>query len=399
MRKVILAILLTSLFWIVVYLLVSHKTKNNSTSVDIPDYSEVIIGCWEPIELADTKLTFSKYGTMRIGDTALDINYSVNENIVKVSLFGLLDTSFEIKIYNENKDTYLEIFDAPQFAGKYKKVDAEAVEAGQKVEETVAVPEQETDKRPQQEARRRQPRVVNRENTGASIAIEETGASVAVEECEPPTPDTEVAPPDTPVQSPKVDGQTSAQTDVRTDKQSITGVWSPVEGAEYPLTITKYGTVIQHINSAVNMRYQYNLSGSNLKIGYDRNAQANVYVENGKTYLEIYNSEKFSGKYRLSSKAVNIDGNIINASEYPTAITGKWKPIFGAEYPLEISKYGTVIQNINSAVNMRYNYSLDQDCLKIGYDKNARVAVIKNANGTYLEIYNSEKFSGLYKKQ
>ena len=389
MRKVILAILLTSLFWTVVYLLVSHRAETSDKPIDIPDYSEVIIGCWEPIELADTKLTFSKYGTMRIGDTALDINYSVNENIVKVSLFGLLDTSFEIKIYNEDKDTYLEIFDAPQFAGKYKKVDAETVEVEQKVEETMPVTEQATDKKSQQEARRRQPRVVNRE---------ETGASVAVEECEPPKPDTEVEQPAT-VQSSKVEEQTPAQTDTHTDKPSITGVWSPVEGAEYSLTITKYGTVIQHINSAVNMRYQYNLSGSNLKIGYDRNAKANVYAENGKTYLEIYNSEKFSGKYRLTSKAVTIGGDRVNASDYQTVIVGKWKPVFGAEYPLEISKYGTVIQNINSAVNMRYDYSLDQDCLKIGYDRNARVSIVKNTTGTYLEIYNSEKFSGLYKKQ
>ncbi len=397
MRKVILAILLTSLFWTVVYLLVSHKTKNNSTSIDIPDYSEVIIGCWEPIELADTKLTFSKYGTMRIGDTALDINYSVNENIVKVSLFGLLDTSFEIKIYNENKDTYLEIFDAPQFAGKYKKVDAEAVEAGQKVEETVAVPEQETDKRPKQEARRRQPRVVNRENTGASIAIEETGASVAVEECEPPTPDTEVAPPDTPVQSPKVDGQTSAQTNVRTDKQSITGVWSPVEGAEYPLTITKYGTVIQHIGS-VSMQYDYSLSGTSLDIGYDKGAKAKVYISEGNTFLEIYNSRKFSGKYKLRKNATNISAKNIDISEYPTVLAGNWQPIFGAEYDLELSKYGTAIQHIGS-VDMRYDYTLNGNKMDIGYDKNVKVVISRNTNGTYLEIYNSRKFSGLYKKQ
>lgn len=399
MRKVILAILLTSLFWTVVYLLVSHKTKNNSTSVDIPDYSEVIIGCWEPVELADTKLTFSKYGTMRIGDTALDINYSVNENIVKVSLFGLLDTSFEIKIYNENKDTYLEIFDAPQFAGNYKKVDAETVEAEREVEETILVPEQATDKKTQQEARRRQPRVVNRENTGAPIAIEETSASVAVEECEPPTPDTEVAPPDAPIQSPKVEEQTPVQTNTRTDKLSITGVWSPVEGAEYPLTITKYGTVIQHIGGSVKIRHQYYLSGDNLKIDYDKNAKANVYTENGKTYLEIYNSENFSGKYRLSSKAVNINGDRVNVSDISTAIVGKWKPVFGAEYPLEISKYGTVIQNIGGSVNIRHDYSLDQDRLKIEYDRHAKVSIIKNTNGTYLEIYNSETFSGLYKKQ
>lgn len=402
MKKIVPVILLTSLFWVLVYLLVTHtrKTESNDGPMDTADYSEAIIGNWEPVELANAELTFSKYGTMRIGDAPIDINYSVNANKVEVSLLGLLDTSFEISVYKEGGDTYMEIFDAPQFAGKYKKFYPETASTAQYAEEPTTATERTVPAdRPRQEARRQQPRNVNHEQKGTAVAVEETEATIAIEECEPPKPETAVEQPAATVQSPKVEEQAPAQIDTPTDRLSITGVWSPVEGAEYPLTITKYGTVIQHINSAVNMRYQYNLNGSNLKIGYDRNAKANLYAENGKTYLEIYNSEKFSGKYRLTSKAVNIGGDQVNIPDYQTAIVGKWKPVFGAEYPLEISKYGTVIQNINSAVNMRYDYSLDQDCLKIGYDRNARVSVIENANGTYLEIYNSEKFSGLYKKQ
>ncbi|MGN0091887.1 MAG: hypothetical protein ACI35M_02330 [Alistipes sp.] len=165
------------------------------------------------------------------------------------------------------------------------------------------------------------------------------------------------------------------------------------------MTITKYGVVIQHINSVVNSRYTYSLSGDKLKIGYDKSAKADLYAENGKIYLEIYNSERFSGKYKLSSRAIDVAGDIINPSEYQAEVVGKWKPVFGAEYPIEISKYGTVIQHINSAVNSRYEYSIDKESLKIGYDKNATVSIIRNAAGTYLEIYNSEHFSGLYKKQ
>ena len=403
MKKIVPVILLTSLFWIVIYLLISHKSDDKSKEDALQDYSEAIIGKWEPVEMSELELTFSKYGTMRMGDLALDLNYSVANNRVHVSLFGLLDSDFEIKIYTENNDTFLEIFDEPQFAGKYIKVNStpqQEVVTDKELHnsdsaEQGCVDKTTEDNHTQQATRQVQksaPQKVEHENPNNSSPV------VIEDEDNVATTDSGIEQPSaTQPQAEKAVEQSPTQQIGNT--VSITGVWVPIEGAEYSLTITKYGTVIQHINSVVNSRYKYSLSGNKLKIGYDNNAKASLYAENGKQYLEIYNSERFSGKYRLSSKAINVAGDIINPSEYQSEIVGKWKPVFGAEYPIEVSKYGTVIQNINSAVNSRYEYSINNSNLKIGYDGNATVSIIKNATGIYLEIYNSERFSGLYKKQ
>ncbi|MGN0091888.1 MAG: hypothetical protein ACI35M_02335 [Alistipes sp.] len=120
MQKIIPTILLTSLFWIVVYILVLYKPDNQSACEEVADYSEAIIGQWKPIEESEIELTFSKYGTMRMDDVPIDLNYTVEKNVVTL-VFGTIESSFEINIYDSGNDTYLELFDAAHLTGTYKK--------------------------------------------------------------------------------------------------------------------------------------------------------------------------------------------------------------------------------------------------------------------------------------
>jgi hypothetical protein len=85
----------------------------------------------------------------------------------------------------------------------------------------------------------------------------------------------------------------------------------------------------------------------------------------------------------------------LDASLYEDAIIGKWSVINGQEYPIEFSKYGTAIQYRN--YEDRVEYTLNGSNLKIQFD-NARVVISEDASYYYLEIYNSEDFSGRYRK-
>jgi hypothetical protein len=85
----------------------------------------------------------------------------------------------------------------------------------------------------------------------------------------------------------------------------------------------------------------------------------------------------------------------IDASLYAEKLCCKWTPINGQEYPLEISKYGTAIQS--RGYEKRVQYTLNGNALRI-YSDNATIAISEDATYYYLEIYNSEYFSGRYRR-
>lgn len=174
--------------------------------------------------------------------------------------------------------------------------------------------------------------------------------------------------------------------------REIDGKWQPVEGAEHPLEITKYGVAIQY--RGYTNRVKCNLSGKRLNIQYDK-ARCEITNENGVYYLEIYNSQEFSGKYKRVSQPRKIAMRPLDEALYAENIVGKWSPINGQEYPIEFSKYGTAIQK--RSYENRVEYSLSGSSLRIQYD-NARVTISEDASYYYLEIYNSEDFSGRYRK-
>ena len=194
-----------------------------------------------------------------------------------------------------------------------------------------------------------------------------------------------------------LDESPQQETQRQSDSYEIVGKWQPVEGAKNPLEFTKYGTVIQTVYSSLRMRYDYRISGKKMKIRYD-DATFKIIKEGGETYLEIYNSEDFSGRYRRTSQPAKINATVIDKSQYPTYIVGKWTPITGQENPIEFTKFNTVIQMVYDTLDMRYEYSLNNDKLTIRYDKNARVVISEDANNYYLEIFNTTDFSGRYKK-
>ena len=178
--------------------------------------------------------------------------------------------------------------------------------------------------------------------------------------------------------------------------QEIVGKWQPVEGAEYSMEFTKYGTAIQYRGS-YQSRHPYSLNGNIAKIGYSNNLKIEITSNGGVTYLEIYDSDDYSGKYKRVSRPKVINYNAISGDLYTTAIVGKWTPIDGQEYAMEFTKYGVAIQ-VRGSYNSRTEYKLEGNKLKIAYDNNAKVALWEDANNYYLEIFNTTDFSGRYKK-
>lgn len=176
--------------------------------------------------------------------------------------------------------------------------------------------------------------------------------------------------------------------------REIDGKWTPVEGAKYDLEFTKYGTVIQH-NGSLLLRHTYSLSGKKMNISYDK-ARIEIVKQGNDCYLEIYNSQEYSGKYRRTSQPRKIAMRQLDESLYAEAIVGKWSVINGQEHPLEFTKYGTAIQH-HGSLELRHDYTLSGEKLKIQYD-NARVVISEDASYYYLEIYNSQEFSGRYRK-
>ncbi len=199
-------------------------------------------------------------------------------------------------------------------------------------------------------------------------------------------------------EAPKTQNTAPATTSTPLGVENLYGKWQPIEGAECPLEFTKYGAVIQTDKYGFLSRYAYAVNKEQMKIKYD-NAQFKLYAEAGTVYLEIYNSDDFSGRYKRVAKPREINATPLPREEYSNSIVGKWTPLNGHTEALEITKFGTVIQTDKYGFDSRYGYSLSEDKLAIKYDKNARVAISEDANYYYLEIYNTTDFSGRYLKK
>lgn len=214
------------------------------------------------------------------------------------------------------------------------------------------------------------------------------------------TPAAEVA--EAPAQTPAKAAEEATITAEKSSSQEVTidyareidGKWQPVEGAEYPLEFTKYGTAIQH--RGYQKRVSYSLKEQRLRIYLDSNARCEITKQGADYILEIYNSQGFSGKYKRVSQPRKIAMRPLDQSLYAEAILGKWSVINGQEYALEFTKYGTAIQH--RGYEKRIEYNLNGSNLRIYLDSSARVAISEDASYYYLEIYNSEDFSGRYRK-
>ena len=260
----------------------------------------------------------------------------------------------------------------------------------EKSEPTVEVVEAEKPAKPtrtEKKSARTEKRAAKKEAQAKSTTAVETLASEAAE---------------APVQTPAKTTEEAAITAEKSSSQEVTidyareidGKWQPVEGAEYPLEFTKYGTAIQH--RGYQKRVSYSLKEQRLRIYLDSNARCEITKQGTDYILEIYNSQYFSGKYKRVSQPRKIAMRPLDQSLYAEAILGKWSVINGQEYALEFTKYGTAIQH--RGYEKRIEYNLNGSNLRIYLDSSARVAISEDASYYYLEIYNSEDFSGRYRK-
>lgn len=92
------------------------------------------------------------------------------------------------------------------------------------------------------------------------------------------------------------------------------------------------------------------------------------------------------------------------AKNYAELILGYWTPVEGNTHPLEITKYGTVIQWIIFEYSQgkhefrRLQYVIRGNKLTIGDFYDCTVDVIEEGGETYLEVYGHEYFAGKYRK-
>ena len=125
----------------------------------------------------------------------------------------------------------------------------------------------------------------------------QTAAKPKAEQPKPATPTKPKAEQPKPTSAPKPD--------VKNYAELICGYWKPVEGNQYSLEISKYGTVVQWKVYGTGSKYEwsrksYTISGNKLNI-HDGCYKCAVEVlnEGGATYLEVYGHENYAGKYRL----------------------------------------------------------------------------------------------------
>lgn len=92
------------------------------------------------------------------------------------------------------------------------------------------------------------------------------------------------------------------------------------------------------------------------------------------------------------------------AKNYAELILGYWTPVEGNTRPIEITKYGTVIQWIIFEHSQgkhefrRLQYVIRGNKLTIGDFYDCTVDVIEEGGETYLEVYGHEYFAGKYRK-
>lgn len=177
-------------------------------------------------------------------------------------------------------------------------------------------------------------------------------------------------------------------------EENLFGYWEPIEGAEWPLEFTRYGTAIQYPHGLA-IRYDYSTQGEAMKIDCDR-ARFALVEEEGELYLDLYNTTDFSGRYKRLSQPRKISVNGLDQESYPTLIVGRWSPVDGQEWDIEFSRFGAVIQYPHG-LEMRYDYELNGTRAKIHDDK-AVIVISEDAHYYYLEIYNTCDFSGRYRR-
>ncbi len=270
MKKIIPTILLTSAFWLILYILIAPKAENQGNNGTAPDdsvfadkyetvetecresvkqlpaqdrsaakgaakpaqkhaevkpskqtnadYSGAITGRWEPAEGAKCPLEFSKYGTLiQWVNPVVDDRYEYSLEGDRLKTWNSKDT--RLAIFKEGDNTYLEIFNNTELSGKYRLSK----------------------------------------------------------------------------KAPEVDAEDVGAENYRT---AIVGKWQPVFGTKNPLEFSKYGTLIQWVNPVVDDRYEYSLEGDRLKTWNSDNTRV-VISRNAKgTYLEIYGNKELSGLYR-----------------------------------------------------------------------------------------------------
>lgn len=130
-------------------------------------------------------------------------------------------------------------------------------------------------------------------------SVEMVQKAEPVAKAEPPKPATRTKPK---TEQPKP--TPAPKPDVKNYAELICGYWKPVEGNQYSLEISKYGTVVQWKEYGTGDKYEwsrksYTISGNKLNIddGYYK-CTVEVLNEGGTTYLEVYGHEKYAGKYK-----------------------------------------------------------------------------------------------------
>ena len=191
----------------------------------------------------------------------------------------------------------------------------------------------------------------------------------------------------------------SASKPKKSSTPELFGKWLPLEGAKHPIEISRYGTVIEWWAGKHCSRYDMTISGKNISIGYNKNGRFEISKEGNLTFLEIFNNEEFSGKYLKEASHVSGIGDKLQVSQYATAILGYWQPYEAAQYPIEITKYGTLIEHWAKGHSSRYEYKLEGARLDVEYERDMRVEITQNEQYIYLELYNSDKFSGCYRRK
>ena len=156
-EAVIATFLITSLVWAFVLLIVFNRTVGDKSPRDKAaevvsqvstsqqqkalapryeakakkdvDYTQVIIGHWEPVEVSAYKLDFSEYGTLKV---VTNKHGYAERSEYKYKLLGdQMGYTFMSEFYegdwhrievvtDEDGSTYLTIFDDPLLAGRYR---------------------------------------------------------------------------------------------------------------------------------------------------------------------------------------------------------------------------------------------------------------------------------------
>lgn len=83
-------------------------------------------------------------------------------------------------------------------------------------------------------------------------------------------------------------------------------------------------------------------------------------------------------------------------ADYTEEIVGKWVPDEGAQYPLEFTRYGTIIV-YKGYVAPRYEYILAGSRLAIDTGHKMQMKIYSDDNFSYMELTGDAEYSGRYR--